>query len=99
MAAKKTDRNRNPAQGASRVTRATPAKSIGASPGPKAAAAKVAAQRTAKPGQQAGGVTKAAGKTTSTPKPGRAARDAASSKTGRSLFDRAETGRRRSART
>lgn len=98
MAAKKSS-GRNPAQGASRVTRATPAKGIGSSPGPKSARAKVAAQRTAKPGQQAGGVTKAAGKTASTPNPGRGIRDAASSKTGRSLFDKAESGNRRISRT
>lgn len=97
MAAKKS--GRNPAQGSSRVTRATPAKPIGASPDPKSAKAAVAAQRGAKPGQPAKGVTKAAGKTASTPTPGRAVRDGASSKTGRSLFDRADAGNRRIGRT
>ena len=97
MAAKKS--GRNPAQGASRVTRATPAKTIGSGPGPKPARAAVDAQRQAKPGQQAGGLTKAAGKTASTPKPGRGFRDAASSKTGRTLFDRADAGRERTGRT
>ena len=97
MAAKKS--GRNPAQGASRVTRATPAKPIGSSPGPKPARAAVDAQRQAKPGQQAAGLTKAAGKTASTPKPGRGVQEAASSKGGRTLFEKADANRRRTGRT